>query len=147
MRLWNSILLPAGKPTSMQLRMRGHEWVGVRRGGKRDVLLGPPQWELSKQDKIKRFRDFLINDGLSNGFELNKDRVRPVCFPLDGMEAQMSVWVSFYFCIDGFHVPGTWGIDLGGLKDRGLHVIITTSEMLSDVDRDLDQPGIWSAGV
>ena len=116
-------------------RMRGHEWVGVRRGEKEMYYWGSPV-ELNKQDKIKRFRDFLINDGLSNGFELNKNRVRQY----------VSHWMAWKpKCLFGY--PSTFvltvsmcrdmGIDLGGLKDRGLHVIITTSEMLSDVDRDL----------
>ena len=110
-------------------RMRGHEWVGVRRGEKEMYYWGSPV-ELSKQDKIKHFRDFLVNDGLSNGFELDKDRVRQY----------VSQWMTWKpKCLFGY--PSTFvltvsmcrdmGIDLSALKDCGLHVIITTSEMLS----------------
>lgn len=116
-------------------RMRGHEWVGVRRGEKEMYYWGSPV-ELSKQDKIKRFRDWLINDGLCNGFELNKDRVRQY----------FDQWISWGpKCLFGY--PSTFvltvgmcdemGLDLKRVKQAGLHVIITTSEMLSDVDREL----------
>lgn len=116
-------------------RMRGHEWVGVHRGEKEMYYWGSPV-ELSKQDKIKRFRDLLVNDGLSNGFELNKDRVRQY----------VSHWMAWKpKCLFGY--PSTFvltvsmcrdmGIDIGALKDKGLEVIITTSELLSDVDRNL----------
>ena len=116
-------------------RMRGHEWVGVRRGEKEMYYWGSPV-ELSKQDKIKHFRDFLVNDGLSNGFELDKDRVRQY----------VSQWMTWKpKCLFGY--PSTFvltvsmcrdmGIDLSALKDCGLHVIITTSEMLSNEDRGL----------
>nr|WP_319491247.1 phenylacetate--CoA ligase family protein [uncultured Desulfobacter sp.] len=116
-------------------RMRGHEWVGVRRGEKEMYYWGSPV-ELSKQDKIKHFRDFLVNDGLSNGFELDKDRVRQY----------VSQWMTWKpKCLFGY--PSTFvltvsmcrdmGINLSALKDCGLHVIITTSEMLSNEDRGL----------
>lgn len=116
-------------------RMRGHEWVGIRRGEKEMYYWGSPV-ELSKQDKIKHFRDFLVNDGLCNGFELNKDRVRQY----------VSQWMAWKpKCLFGY--PSTFvltvsmcrdmGIDLSALKDYGLHVIITTSEMLSNEDRSL----------
>ena len=118
-------------------RMRGHEWVGVRRGEKEMYYWGSPV-ELSKQDKLKQFRDFLINDGLSNGFELNKERVKQY----------VSHWLTWRpKCLFGY--PSTFvltvsmckdmNIDLKEIKSKGLHVIITTSEMLSDVDRKLIQ--------
>ena len=56
-------------------RMRGHEWVGVRRGEKELYYWGSPV-ELSKQDRIKRVRDWLINDGLTNGFEVTPERLK-----------------------------------------------------------------------
>lgn len=120
-------------------RMRGHEWVGVRRGEKEMYYWGSPV-ELSKQDKIKRIRDLFVNDGLCNGFELNCDRVRQY----------YEQWCSWKpKCLFGY--PSTFvltvtmckqmGLDLTELKSCGLQAIITTSEMLSDVDRDIISQG------
>ncbi len=120
-------------------RMRGHEWVGVRRGEKELYYWGSPV-ELSKQDRIKRVRDWLINDGLTNGFEVTPERLRK----------NYGDWLAWGpKCIFGY--PSTFvltvtmaeslGLNLKELRNRGLSVIITTSEMLSDVDRQLIADG------
>ena len=116
-------------------RMRGHEWVGIRRGDRELYYWGSPI-ELNAQGKIKRIRDWLINDGLTNGFEITPERVK-------GYFEQWKAWRPK--CIFGY--PSTFaltvtmarqqGIDLGELKRRGLKVIITTSEVLTDVDRQM----------
>lgn len=116
-------------------RMRGHEWVGIKRGEKELYYWGAPI-ELNKQDKIKRARDWLINDALTNGFEVNPERLRQ----------NFSQWLTWGpKCIFGY--PSTFvltatmaeslGIDLKELRSQGLAVIVTTSEMLSAVDRQL----------
>ena len=116
-------------------RMRGHEWVGIRRGDRELYYWGSPI-ELNAQGKIKRIRDWLINDGLTNGFEITPERVK-------GYFDQWKAWRPK--CIFGY--PSTFaltvtmahqqGLDLGELKRRGLKVICTTSEVLTDVDREL----------
>jgi len=116
-------------------RMRGHRWIGIEKGDKEMYFWGSPI-ELSKQDRVKRVRDFFVNDGLTNGFVLAPDLV-------PGYVAQWRRWRPR--CIFGY--PSSlvllckWatqqGIDLHGVKERGLEVICTTSEMLSDVDRRL----------
>ena len=120
-------------------RMRGHEWVGMKRGEKELYYWGSPV-ELSKQDRLKHFRDWLINDGLTNGFEVTPARVKKYFLQ----------WLSWQpKCIFGY--PSTFvltvtiakslGLDLTALSRRGLTVIITTSEMLSDIDRQLIAEG------
>lgn len=116
-------------------RMRGHEWAGIKRGEKEMYYWGSPV-ELSKQDRLKHLRDFFINDGLTNGFELTEEKV----------EAYYKKWISWKpKCIFGY--PSTFvltikmcnklGLDLKKLKKQGLHVIVTTSEMLFSEDRKL----------
>jgi len=120
-------------------RMRGHEWLGIRRGEKELYYWGSPI-ELNKQDRIKRVRDWLINDGLSNGFEVTPERLK----------GYFQQWLSWQpKCLFGY--PSTLvltvtmaeslNIDLKELKPRGLSVIITTSEILSPVDRELIAAG------
>jgi phenylacetate-CoA ligase len=114
-------------------RMRGHRWVGMERGEKEMYFWGSPI-ELNKQDRIKRLRDWLVNDGLSNGFALKPElapryfaywkRWRPKCiFGYPCSLALMAVMAS------------AAGINLGSLADCGLKMIVTTSEILADVDR------------
>lgn len=120
-------------------RMRGHEWVGIRRGDREMYYWGSPV-ELSKQDRIKRLRDWLINDGLTNGFEVTPERIK-------GYYRHWLNWRAR--CLFGY--PSTFaltvticrslGLDLTKLKSRGLRAIVTTSEMLSDVDRQLIAEG------
>ncbi|MCK5711874.1 MAG: phenylacetate--CoA ligase family protein, partial [Hyphomicrobiaceae bacterium] len=120
-------------------RMQGHEWVGIRRGDRELYFWGSPV-ELSKQDRIKRFRDWLINDGLTNGFEVTPERIK----------RYYQHWLDWRpQCIFGY--PSTFvltvtmcdalALDLKQLRKRGLRVIATTSEMLSDVDRKLIAEG------
>lgn len=117
-------------------RMRGHEWIGIRRGQREMYFWGSPV-ELSKQDRIKRFRDWLINDGLTNGFEITPERVaryfeywkqwRPRC-----IFGYPSSFVLMVHMAEAQHLP------LTELKERhGLKAICTTSEMLTDVDRKI----------
>lgn len=120
-------------------RMQGHEWVGIRRGDKEMYYWGSPV-ELSKQDRIKRFRDWLINDGLTNGFEVTPERIkryyqhwldwRPQC--IFGYPSTFVLTVTMCDALE---------LDLKQLRKRGLRVIATTSEMLSDVDRKLIAEG------
>lgn len=120
-------------------RMQGHEWIGIRRGDREMYYWGSPV-ELSKQDRIKRFRDWLINDGLTNGFEVTPERIkgyyqhwlkwRPKC--LFGYPSTFVLTVT---------ICRSLNLDLTKLKSRGLHAIVTTSEMLSDTDRQLITEG------
>jgi phenylacetate-CoA ligase len=114
-------------------RMRGHRWVGMERGEKELYFWGSPI-ELSKQDRIKRIRDWLVNDGLTNGFALRPELVpqyvdywrrwRPKC--IFGYPCTLALMVA---------MAAAAKIDLGALADCGLKMIITTSEILTDVDR------------
>jgi len=116
-------------------RMRGHEWGGVRQGEREMYFWGSPI-ELSRQDRIKQVRDWLINDGWTNGFEVTPERVA-------GYVEYWKRWRPK--CIFGY--PSTFvltakmaeqqGIDLRRLQDHGLKAIFTTSEMLGEVNRKI----------
>jgi len=114
-------------------RIRGHEWIGIRRGEKEMYFWGSPV-ELSKQDRVKRVRDWLVNDGLTNGLELSPDRVREYF-------GQWKRWrprcIFSYPCslVLAARMAAQQGIRLADLARYGLKVICTTSEMLTDVDR------------
>jgi phenylacetate-CoA ligase len=114
-------------------RMRGHRWVGMERGEREMYFWGSPI-ELSKQDRVKRVRDWLINDGLTNGFALKPELVpqyaahwkqwRPKC--IFGYPCTLALMAA---------MAAVAGIDLGSIRQYGLKMIVTTSEILTDVDR------------
>jgi phenylacetate-CoA ligase len=120
-------------------RMQGHEWVGIPRGDREMYYWGAPI-ELSKQDRLKRFRDWLINDGLTNGFEVDPERLkgyyqywlrwRPQCLFGYPSTFVLTVTMSNNLCLE-----------LKALKGRGLKAIITTSEMLTECDRQIISDG------
>ena len=116
-------------------RIRGHNWIGVEKGRKEMYFWGSPI-ELGKQDRLKHIRDFFVNDGLANGFELSPERIA----------AYFDYWLQWRpVCIFGYpssfvlmvEMAAKQNLKLSRLRDRGLKVISTTSEMLSDVDREL----------
>jgi phenylacetate-coenzyme A ligase PaaK-like adenylate-forming protein len=115
-------------------RMRGHEWIGVRRGEKELYFWGSPI-ELSKQDRIKRVRDWLINDGLTNGFEVTPERVVEYFEQWKRWRPKCIFGYPSTFALMGYMAKSK-DIDLRELHEKyGLKVLSTTSEILTDVDR------------
>ncbi len=96
--------------------------------------------ELSKQDRLKRLRDWMVNDGLTNGFEVDPEclkgyyqywlRWRPQCLFGYPSTFVLTVTMSSNLCLE-----------LRALKGKGLKAIVTTSEMLTDCDRQIISDG------
>lgn len=114
-------------------RIRGHRWIGINKGDREVYFWGSPV-ELHAQDRLKQVRDWLVNEPLTNGFEITLDRAagyiedwkrwRPACI--------FGYPNSFLLTVQ---MAGELGIDLKELKRRGVRVLCTTSEMLGDVNR------------
>jgi phenylacetate-CoA ligase len=120
-------------------RIRGHQWVGVEKGEKEVYFWGSPV-ELTTQGRMKNFRDWLVNEPLTNGFEITLDR----------MQRFVEDWRRWRpKCIFGYpnsfvltvRMADKLGIDLTALRDRGLEVICTTSEMLGEENRRIIEEG------
>ncbi len=116
-------------------RMRGHAWVGMRRGEREMYFWGSPV-ERAKQDAIKSVRDWFINDGFTDGFNVTEDAVPEL----------VAAWRRFRpKCI--FCYPSTMalvvrlarrhGIDLQSMKQAGLQMIITTAEILGPMREEI----------
>ena len=114
-------------------RMRGHEWAGIRKGDKEMYFWGSPV-ELSKQDHVKHLRDFLVNDGLTNGFELTSERTPQYIDTWMRWRPKVIFGYPSSFTLL-IQMASKQGLRVSGLKDRGLRSICTTSEILTDVDR------------
>jgi len=114
-------------------RMRGHEWAGVRPGDKEVYFWAAPV-EINAQGRLRQARDFLTNNYFSNALLLNADLA----------PRYIAHWARWRVnCIFGYVSSVTLlarlvrkqGLDLRPLRDGGLRAIVTTSEILSDVDR------------
>ena len=116
-------------------RMRGHRWIGVDKGDKEVYFWGSPV-ELHTQDRIKHFRDWLVNEPLSDGFEITEERAvryiedwkrwRPKCI--------FGYPNSFLLTV---RIAEKRGIDLKEIGRRGTRALSTTSEMLGEVNRKI----------
>ena len=92
-------------------RMRGHRWVGMERGEREMYFWGSPI-ELSKQDRIKRIRDWLVNDGLTERLRAEARAGAAIRRLLEALAAQVHFRLSMHPGIDGRH-----GL-LGGDRSR-----------------------------
>ena len=101
-------------------RMRGHEWVGIRRGEKELYYWGSPV-ELSKQDRIKRVRDWLINDGLTNGFEVTPERLKGYYQQWLDLASKMPVRLPKHPGVNSLHrrQPGVGSQEIAGQGSQG----------------------------
>ena len=114
-------------------RIRGHRWIGVNKGEKEVYYWGSPV-ELRSQDRAKQVRDWLVNEPLTNGFEITEEKIpryveewkrwRPKCI--------FGYPNSFLLMV---HMAARAGIDLKELRSRGVACLCTTSEMLGEVNR------------
>jgi phenylacetate-CoA ligase len=116
-------------------RIRGHRWIGVNKGDREVYFWGSPV-ELHTQGRIKRVRDWLVNEPLTNGFEITADAVR-------GYIEQWKRWRPK--CIFGYpnsflltvQLADKAGVDLKDVKRAGAKALCTTSEMLGEVNRKI----------
>ena len=120
-------------------RIRGHRWIGVNKGDKEVYFWGSPV-ELHTQDRVKHVRDWLVNEPLSDGFEITEERAvryiedwkrwRPKCI--------FGYPNSFLLTVQ---MAEKAGIDLKEIGRHGTRVLCTTSEMLGDVNRKIISEG------
>ncbi len=117
------------------VRMRGHAWVGMRRGEREMYFWGSPV-ERAKQDAVKSVRDWFIGDGFTDGFNVTEDAVPRL----------VAAWRRFrpkcIFCYPSsmalvVKLAGRHGIDLRGVKQAGLEMIITTAEILGPMREEI----------
>ena len=108
-------------------RMLTHEWWGVRPGDREAYLWGSPV-ELSRQDRLKQLRDWMINDMLLPAFDLSEAvvpqfiaklrRFRPAC--LFGYPSSITLMCQ---------VARRLGLRM---DDLGISVVFSTAEVLYD---------------
>jgi phenylacetate-CoA ligase len=116
-------------------RMRGHEWVGVQPGD-RELYFWASPIEVTAQTRIKRLRDWLVNNPFSDAVAITRESVprnlekwrhwRPRC--IFSYPSSVSLFARF---------SRSLGLDLKILRDLGLRAIVTTAEVLSQPDREL----------
>jgi len=123
-------------------RMRTHRWWAVRPGDREAYLWGSPV-ELSKQDRLKRFRDWTTNELLLSAFDLSADRIgwyverlrrfRPRC--LFGYPSSISLMCR---------LARRAGHDLSDLPVR---VVFSTAEVLYDHQKQIISESFGGAPV
>jgi len=109
-------------------RIRGHRWIGIDKGDKEVYFWGAPV-ELHAQDRLKRLRDWLINDKLTSALIISPRTV----------PEYVRRWADWRVtCLFGFpscmvllaQMAKRLDVDISILKARGLKVICATAEVL-----------------
>ena len=115
-------------------RMRARQWFGVEVGAPEVYLWGAPV-ELNKTDKIKTFRDRLVNHLFLNAFEMSVTNMETYTGAIGAFNPE---------CIYGY--ASSISLLASFIKDQGgkirlprLKVVCTTGEPLYDDQRELIQ--------
>lgn len=107
-----------------------HQWWGCDIGDKELYLWGSPL-EITKQDKIKDFRDKMTNDLLISAFEISKKQIPEMVEKIKAFKPK---------CIFGYPSTIELFCDMAGkqgydLSKTGVSVIFSTAEVLYDRQR------------
>lgn len=115
-------------------RMRARLWWDVRPGDTEILLWGAPI-ELKSQDRLRQWRDSLLNQYILNAFNMTDERMghyidfiqqhRPTC--LYGYASSLALLARF---------ARDHGIAPGGLGSDKLKAVFVTGEVLFDADRE-----------
>lgn len=123
------------------LRLRNREWWGIGSGDREAVFWGSPI-ELSKQDRLKKIRDMLVNSRLFSAFEMTEDNMRRYCEEIRQYKPR-----HIFGYPGSLYAFARFAQDHNlNLADLGVKVIFATGEMLYDFQRALIQK-IFSAPV
>jgi len=107
-----------------------HQWWDIDVGDKELYLWGSPL-EITKQDKIKDFRDKITNDLLISAFEISEQQIPDIAGKLKKFQPK---------CVFGYpstialfcEMAGKAGYDL---KNEGVKVVFSTAEVLYETQR------------
>ncbi|GMU21545.1 MAG: hypothetical protein AMXMBFR13_16380 [Phycisphaerae bacterium] len=123
-------------------RWRARGWWDVRPGDVEVLLWGAPI-ELEAQERLRIWRDGLLNQHLLNAFDMSPSRMddyiefiharRPAC--LYGYASSLALLARY---------ARERGLEAGGLGWSWLKAVFTTGEVLMDADRDAID---WAFGV
>ena len=114
-------------------RMRGHRWMGIDVGEKEVYFWAAPV-ELHAQDLLKKFRDVLKNDLLTNALEMSPEIVPWYVKRWKRWKAKCLFGYPSSFVLMA-SMAREQGLDLTQLKAAGVRAICTTSEMLGEENR------------
>lgn len=109
-----------------------HQWWGCDIGDKELYLWGSPL-EITKQDKIKDFRDKITNDLLISAFEISKKQIPEMVQKIKTFKPK---------CIFGYPSTIELFCDMAGkqgyeLSKIGVSVVFSTAEVLYDRQREI----------
>ncbi len=115
-------------------RMRARQWFGVEVGAPEAYLWGAPV-ELNKTDKIKTFRDRLVNHLFLNAFEMSVQNMDKYAAAISTFNPECIYGYASSIALLAAHIRDT----LGKIKLPRLKVVCTTGEPLYDDQRELIQ--------
>jgi phenylacetate-CoA ligase len=112
------------------VRLRSHGWFGLEPGAREIVLWGSPI-ELTKQDRLRSVRDWLVNSKLLSAFDLREVTLEQYGGVIRRYQPEKVFGYASALYVLACHLAKARGRPLGGLK-----AIFATAEPLFDFQRD-----------
>jgi phenylacetate-CoA ligase len=113
------------------VRLRSHRWFGLEPGAKEIVLWGSPI-ELTKQDVLRRMRDWLINSRLLSAFDLQKAALEHYERVIHRYRPEKVFGYASALYVLACHLAQSRDKPVAGVK-----AVFATAEPLFDFQRDM----------
>lgn len=110
-------------------RLRSHRWFGLEPGAREIVLWGSPV-ELTRQDRLRNFRDRVINSQLLSAFDLGERALAEY-----GAVIRRDRPQKMFGYASAFYLLASYLETTGWRAPETLHAIFTTAEPLFDFQR------------
>ncbi len=128
-----TLLVDTSVGIDIAIRHRAHRWFGAEPGAREIVLWGSPI-ELGRQDRLRLFRDWLLNSQLLSAFDLGEDALARYTAAIERQRPAV-----MYGYASAFYVLARY-LERRGWRPRfRLKAIFTTAEPLLDFQRRVIQ--------
>jgi len=117
-------------------RLRAHGWFGVSPGAREAILWGTPA-RLTRDDLVRRVRDWFLNSTVLSAFDMGAEALRRHAATLSRRHpAKIYGYASACYLLAAHFQQ--WGLE----PPRGLRAVFTTAEPLYDFQRKAIEDGL-----
>jgi phenylacetate-CoA ligase len=112
------------------VRLRAHRWYGLEPGAREVCVWGSPI-ELTRQDRLRAARDWVLNSRVVSAFQMSEAEMAAYGRVISSFRPDKIMAYAHAMYVLTQHLSQT-----GWTPPRGLKAIFTTAEMLFDFQRD-----------
>ena len=112
------------------VRLRAHRWFGLEPGAREVCVWGSPI-ELTRQDRLRAARDWVLNSRVVSAFKMSEAEMASYARVISGYRPDKIMAYAH-----AMYVLTQYLAETGWTPPRGLRAIFTTAEMLFDFQRE-----------